>query len=324
MLIALIAPGAKRLPPQGWGAVESIIWDYYENLLSRNIDVHIINQSNIGDIISECNMVDYDIIHIMYDDYIIIVPFLSCEKILYTSHFAYLTQQNFKYNFNCYFEHIFNKVIEYQDLIFVNAISEDIKAVYREHGFKSDNIQVIHNGAREDLFAFTDYPEFSNKSIYIAKIENRKSQYKYQDISNIDFVGNYQDSSFDTTQENYLGEWDKPTLYENLTKYSNLILLSDGEADPLVVKEALIAGLGVVISECSSANLDISRDFITIIPNEKLNDIEYISSEIEQNRRKSIEQRPEIRKYALATFGWNKIIDTYLDFVNELISKPKE
>ena len=49
-----------------------------------------------------------------------------------------------------------------------------------------------------------------------------------------------------------------------------MILLSEGEADPLVVKEALIAGLGVVVSECSAANLDLSKQFITIIPNDKI------------------------------------------------------
>ena len=55
-------------------------------------------------------------------------------------------------------------------------------------------------------------------------------------------------------------------LYKGLTHYGNLVLLSDGEADPLVVKEGLMAELGVVISECASSNLDKDLDFITIIP----------------------------------------------------------
>ena len=318
MIIGLIAPGFKPLPPQGWGAVESIVWDYYENLLKRNIDVHIINQSNPNNIVTECNSKKYDIIHIMYDDYICVTPYLNCKKILYTSHFAYITHPSFNINYAHYYNGIFKKVIEYQHLIHANVISEDIKQIYQKHGFScSNNIKVICNGAREDLFKYSENPMFPNKSIYLAKIELRKRQYKYQNIPNIDFVGNLFNSTFNSTNPNYLGEWDKPKLYENMTEYANLILLSEGEADPLVVKEALIAGLGVVISECASANLDLSRDFITIIPNAKLDDIDYVTMEIEKNRRISIQKRSEIRKYALKHFAWNKIIDNYLELITK-------
>lgn len=313
MKIALIAPGFKPLPPQGWGAVESIVWDYYENLVKRNIDVHIINQSNTNNIINECNAVPYDVIHIMYDDYITIVPYISCKKIVYTSHFAYITHPEFEYRYSHYFHGIFKKVIEYQSRIHVNAISEQIIAVYKKHGYHSKSISLLHNGAREDLFRYTETPKKKDKSIYIAKIENRKGQYKYQSIPNIDFVGNFQDSSFSRENPNYLGEWDKPTLYENVTEYGNLVLLSDGEADPLVVKEALIAGLGVVVSECASANLDLSKGYITVIPNEKREDSLYVREQIEKNREISIQQRREIREYALEKFAWNKIIDEYLE-----------
>ena len=129
-------------------------------------------------------------------------------------------------------------------------------------------------------------------------------------------MGNYHDSDFDTNLPNYLGEWTKETLYNNLTEYGNLILLSEGEADPLVVKEALIAGLGVVISECSAANLDISKEFITIIPNDKLLDLDYIKKKIISNRIQSIQRRDEIRKYALDKFSWKSIIDKYVDIVS--------
>ena len=147
----------------------------------------------------------------------------------------------------------------------------------------------------------------------MAKIEQRKGQYKYQHIPNIDFVGNYQDSSFITQSPHYLGEWNKETLYEKMTDYGNLILLSEGEADPLVVKEALMAGLGVVLSECSAANLDKTRSFITIIPQDKLEDIVYITQAISQNREVSIMSRSEIRQYALDHFAWDRIMDTYCE-----------
>jgi glycosyltransferase involved in cell wall biosynthesis len=149
--------------------------------------------------------------------------------------------------------------------------------------------------------------------VYVAKIEKRKGQYKYQSLQGIDFVGNYQDSDFDTNRPNYLGEWDKQTLYKNLTNYGNLVLLSEGEADPLVVKEGLIAGLGVVVSECASANLDLTKPFITVIPHDKLSDLQFVYRKILENRLTSIQMRQEIHEYAMDNFAWGKIIEKYIE-----------
>jgi glycosyltransferase involved in cell wall biosynthesis len=309
--IVLIAPGYMPLPAPAWGACERIVWDYYENLLKRNYNVIIVNTTNTNSIIKECNDNIPDIIHMMYDDYIDVVPFLNCKKIYYTSHFAYLTHPEFNTKYNCYFNNIFMKVIENKNSIYINVISEQIKNLYVKWGFPEEKINIIHNGSREDLFKYTNKPEKNFKSIYLGKVDIRKRQYKYQSISNIDFVGNYHDSSFNRNNDNYLGEWTKDQIYNNMTEYGNLILLSDGEADPLVVKEALISGLGVVVSECSSANLDLSKTFITIVPNHKLDDLEYVTKAIIENREKSINMRSEIREYALNTFGWNNIIDKY-------------
>ena len=314
--LVLIAPGYKPFPPNGWGAVESIVWDYYEIISSQkekyDIDVVIVNQRDPNLIIKECNEHQADVIHIMYDDYIIVAPYLQCHKILYTSHYAYITSPEFKHKYTYYYERIFKKVIEFQTGVIINVISKQIEDIYKKEGF-CGNSNVICNGAREDKFRYTTEPKKGERSVYVAKIEQRKCQYRYQTIPNIDFVGNFHDSSFVRDHPNYLGEWDKPTLYENLTDYGNLVLLSEGEADPLVVKEALIAGLGVVISECASANLDLSKEFITVIPNDKLKDLNYVYNAIEQNRRISIGKRSEIREYALEYFSWKNIIEKYIE-----------
>jgi glycosyltransferase involved in cell wall biosynthesis len=313
MKFVLIAPGYKPFPPNGWGAVESIVWDYYQNLLKRGHDVHIVNRSNPAEIIAETNAIEPlpDVVHIMYDDHIVVAPYLHCcKKILYTSHYAYITHPEFATKYSWYFKNIFMRVIEYQKYITINVISKQIEAVYRKYGFQG-KINILHNGAREDCFRYTEEPKLSNKSAYVAKVENRKKQYFYQGISSIDFIGNYHDSPFNTKSANYLGEWDKPTLYHGLTDYANLVLLSDGEADPLVVKEALIAGLGIIVSECACANLDLSLPFITVIPDNKRGDLDYVKREIIRNRLASLKNRSEIRAYGLANFGWNTIIDKY-------------
>lgn len=308
-MFVLVAPGTTSIPPKGWGAIESILWDYYTELLQQGQRIEIVNKSNHDEIIEECNHYPDSIVHIMYDDHICIVPHLKCQKILYTSHLAYLTHPSFTTIAEPYYEDIFKKVIEYQDLFTFHVLSKEIEQVYQQHGYSGKSM-VVRNGARS--FRTTLTPQKGDRSIYIAKIEFRKCQYKYQYIRCIDFVGNYYDSTFESSH--YLGEWDKPTLYDSLTEYGNLVLLSEAEADPLVIKEALMAGLGVVISPCCTANLDLSKDYITVIPTEKLDDLSYIWNEIEKNRSISLQKREEIIEYA-TYFSWKTIIKEYVSLV---------
>ena len=131
----------------------------------------------------------------------------------------------------------------------------------------------------------------------------------FQSIDSLYYAGNNADPRFDVNK-NYLGEWSKETLYNDLTKYGNLVLLSDGEAHPLVCLEAFAAGLGVVISQWAAANLDVSKDFITVIPEDKINDLEFVDTEIVKNRYYSVNNRPEIREYA-ESFAWKKVVEEY-------------
>jgi glycosyltransferase involved in cell wall biosynthesis len=252
MKICLVGPGLKPIPPSGWGAVESLVWDYYETLKSKGVQVEISNHSSSAEMVRFINAGHFSVVHIMYDDHIYLAPYIKTESthILYTSHFAYITDPDFAGKCKWYYDRIFMEVVRSQHLLScVNTISDKIGEIYCANGLARDKIKTLSNGAREDKFAYHIEPLRKDKSVYLAKIEMRKKQYVYQTISSIDFVGNYQDSTFDLRRPNYLGEWTKDILYKNLSHYGNLVLLSDGEADPLVVKEALICGLGVVLSE---------------------------------------------------------------------------
>lgn len=317
MKIVLIGPGCMPIPSPGWGAVERIVWDYYQVLSSRERgghEVHIINTPHHGDIISQCNALEPDVAHIMYDDHIHVVSGLRAPKILYTSHFAYLTSPQLETAHSGYFHGIFQGVIRqrYNTRLWINTISEDIAALYARYGFPRERIRVMRNGARDDLFRFTKEPIHGDRSIYLGKVEMRKGQWKYQSIPGIDFVGNYHDSPFNRVSSAYKGEWSKERLYQEMTEYGNLVLLSSGEADPLVVKEALVAGLGVVVSECASANLDITKPWITVIPNDKLDDLEYVVARIAENKDAALSSREDIRKYGLSKFGWTGILAEYI------------
>jgi hypothetical protein len=192
------------------------------------------------------------------------------------------------------------------------CLSQGIASVYKSAGVPGSRIHVIKNGVRNDLFRFTKDPTHPDRSVYLAKIDYRKRQHTFQDVDKLFFVGNIADDRFDSTHQGYLGEWNKQTLYNSLTDYANLALLSDGEAHPLVCLEALSAGLGLVLSERATANLDISLPFIDVISEERISDSSYITSILQKNRDASVPLREEIREYAL-NFSWESIVrDLYI------------
>ena len=319
--IVLIGPGLKPIPSEGWGAVEIIVWEYYQELTKRGHICFIVNEptpSHILKSISELQVKNkIDVVHVMYDDHISIVDKIQgVQLLLYTSHYAYLQDESFM---TTGYRGIFESVIRSQNIqnLHVFAISESIRDVYIKYGFPSERIHVMHNGASE-RFRITEYPTNYGRTAMVGKIEMRKKQYVYQHIPSIDFIGNYADSPFDRDSPQYLGEWTRDELETKLTNYGNLCLLSDGEADPLVVKEALLSGLGVVCSECASANIDTSKEFVEVIPNNKLHDLKYIEHVLDDNRQKSLSLRRDIKEYA-NVFSWPSVITKYQTLVNSLL-----
>ena len=74
--------------------------------------------------------------------------------------------------------------------------------------------------------------------------------------------------------------------------------------------EAFAAGLGVVVSEWATANLDLNKKFITVIPEDKIEDTSHIEEKIIENREYSIANRKEILDYA-KEFEWCTILSKY-------------
>ena len=46
MKISIVGPGFSAIPPKGWGAVESLIWDIRNALISLGHEVDIVNTTN--------------------------------------------------------------------------------------------------------------------------------------------------------------------------------------------------------------------------------------------------------------------------------------
>ena len=312
MKIVLIGPGIMPIPPTGWGAVEILVWDTKIALEKLGHEVLIINTKNGRQIIDEINNFKPDFVHVHYDEFVPIVPFIQYPNAI-TSHFGYLERRQ---QFNGYVN-VANEFMRVKPNVF--CLSEGIEKVYNIM-FDIDTTYVTPNGVNIDEFNFVSDPEFPDRSIYLAKIDYRKRQHLFQSIESLWYAGNIADDRFDKSK-NYLGEWSKDKLYNELTEYGNLVLLSDGEAHPLVCMEALASGLGVVVCQWGKANLDTSKEFITVIEEKHINDIDFIEYEIEKNRKYSVEHRDEIREYS-KQFDWVKIIEKYyLPNVKKVIEK---
>ena len=75
-----------------------------------------------------------------------------------------------------------------------------------ENGADPDKTFLLENGANSEHFRFNPECKLKGKSIYLGKIEERKRQYLFQSIPNIEFVGKFGSTIFDVTNSNYLGE----------------------------------------------------------------------------------------------------------------------
>lgn len=303
MKISLVGPGIMPIPPTGWGAVEILIWDTRNALKKLGHEVQIVNTRDPNQIINEINAFRPDFAHVHYDEFIGVYPYIQYPKVI-TSHFGYLERPEM---FGGY-ANIANAFAQIKPNIF--CLSDGIKNIYKIlMNIPEEKLYVTPNGVNCEAFRYTETPAYPDRSIYLAKIDYRKRQHLFQSIDSLWFAGNNADSRFNTSK-NYLGEWDKPTLHNQLTEYGNLVLLSDGEAHPLVCMEALSAGLGVVVTEWGKANLDQSKEFITIIPEDKVEDISYVEEKIIENRNYSVQNRKEILEYS-KEFDWVNIIQNY-------------
>ena len=317
MKIAIIGPGIMPIPPTGWGAVEILIWDQKVALEKLGHEVKIVNTPHPMDILKGVNEFSPDFVHIQYDDFIEIYPYIQYPCAI-TSHFGYLEQPD---KWDYYRDRIvvpFNRIKPN-----VCCLSSGIRDVYRDKiKIPEERLFVTPNGVDYNIFEYTDEPKHADSSIYLAKIDYRKRQFMFQGINSLYYAGNNADPRFDINK-NYLGDWSKEDLHKNLTDYGNLVLLSDGEAHPLVCLEAFAAGLGVVVSEWAAANLDIRKSFITVIPEDKISDLQYVEDAIISNRSYSIAHRDEIREYG-REFEWTNIIENhYLPVVEEIIGTSK-
>lgn len=305
MKICLVGPGLIDIPPPGWGALESDIWNKYICLKNHNYDVHIVNEKDINKTYQTIEALNPDIVHLHYGSHYEILPHIYRRKIITNYDGSFVNSWKFH-------ENIMRQCM-YDCEFFILTTWE--KQLLEKIGFSNKNIHIVPSGVDYDKFNRLDKPKYT-KSICLGKIDTRKNQQKLQKLNcDIVFVGENNDSMFNSMDNNYLGSWNRSQVFNNLTEYTNLVLLSNAELQPLVCLEAMSAGLGLVISEACCQSLDTNLDFITVIPNDKLNNDEYIRNAIIENKNLCLSiDRNKITSYA-KTFQWSNIIQTYISYL---------
>jgi glycosyltransferase involved in cell wall biosynthesis len=302
--ICFIAPGLIEIPPKGWGALETVVWNQSQELKKLGLETFVINSPNSYEVLTKVNEINPDIVHLHYGKHWEIMPNIKCRKIV--------TNHDGSFRFSTDFHE--NLVRNYLYDCEYFCLSNFEKNFFFNLGISAHKIKIMPNGTDYDEFRFDEKPLHKDKSICVGKIDSRKRQSLLQALDfNIDFIGECNDPSFNKSCSHFLGPWDRQTLYTNLTKYSNLVLLSSSEnCCPLVCLEALAAGLGIVISEACTENIDLNHEFICVIPEDKIKDKEYVKEKIEKNRKISSIMRSDIRKFGESR-SWKHMAKKYLE-----------
>ena len=305
--IIFVAHGNEPIPPSGWGAVEQVIWQYTIRLRALDHEVILVNKKRWGAVFATlwyCMTRRVDVVHSHAEKPVRALASLIKRPLLVsTTHqplnAASLDKSELKALRRCNFApyHL--------------ILRADIAALIEDRNPKAV-CSVLPNGV--EVHEFKTKPNGNGKAVFIGRIQARKRQ---DDCAKIlapsGIVCNVIGPDFGEIEpspelrERMVGAWDRETVHERLCEYSCLILLSTSEGQPLVVVEALAAGLPVVISPACTGNLDLSQPFIHVVEND---------DQLIPAVQKAIAQRDgltdQIRAYAEQNFDYDSLVQRYL------------
>jgi len=316
MRLCLVGPGVMPIPPNGWGAVEALIWDYYTILKKHGVEVDIINIPSRAEIVERVNAGSYDVVHIHYDVFVDIIGHLNAPVKIISSHYPYIN--NSAYHTGDNYHTLLPQITNNENFHIFASSQKDIDT-FVEHGAVVGNTFLSRLGIKNDDYSFYDEATY-DKTLCFSQIIERKRQYLIQNIDGIDFMGRLSDPKFNNASS-YKGEVPRDFLNREISKYSNFILISSVEnTTPLAVKEALICGLGVVVSESVAYELDEKLEFVSVIKERDIGNIDYIKEVVVNNKKIATKRRGEIREYGVETFGLEAIlVDSYISKIEGLL-----
>lgn len=315
MRIALVGGGLEPIPPPGWGAAENLIWNFARTLEQAGQQVDIYNSLWFNEPIDAINRLPYDFVHLHFDFFAVAFNRHLRGPYCLTSHYG---------GFGTF---VPGASDPRYDMVYADTLdapgnivfSEQIANIYRASGYRGF-LRVLPNPVEREQFTLA--PHGNGRAIYLGRIQPRKRQAVVARLLRgrlpLDFVGPYdrreEPAFLEAAGSAYLGPWQRSEIYARLSEYSCLVLLSRSEGDPLVVKEALAAGLCVVITRASCANLS-DEPFITVLPDAET-DAQTIANAVQAAIDANATLRPQILDYS-RRFDYGAIVPRYLRIIEE-------
>ena len=337
MRIALIGPGILPIPPSGWGAVETVIWNLKTNLSVLGHQVLIVNTTDRKEAKKKLTEFGPQLIWLHYDDYVHWLSDYDRRATFWlTSHFAYIEQyskpwfqlaqlmptlgstpsQLWKsaclslrpashrlYAMASYFR-ILAKTVAIGRTISLSLVclSPQIQKALRPLDLAT---KVLPNAAEDDQIHY-DRGAGNGRALCLGKIEPRKRQAELLHIDQLDYVGPIKDKRFPVDNPRYKGIWGREEVRNKLTTYSALVLLSDGEAHALVICEALLAGLSLIVSNHAAGNLQPEWPVAKILATEEYTNPQLVKQAVDEMLERAKHQRQQAREIGLKFFSMQK------------------
>ena len=245
-LIVLIAPGEMEMPVKGWGAVELIVQRQATYMQSKGYKVIVLNSWKLTTWVRIWRQKPIFVIN-HYDVFAkrsLIFSRLFAVRLLATTHYAYAEQPE---RWDPGFASNARALVKADEFVALNPrIAKTFDLMF--NGTRS---VTIPNGVETEQFSDGSH---ARGFVCLGKVEVRKRQFelasRLSHDFDITFVGQIEDPRIKElpleVRQKFVGPWTREQVLQRLAEFKALILLSDAEADALVLYEAQAAGLQVI------------------------------------------------------------------------------
>ena len=298
--LLIIAPGILPVPPSGWGALETIIYESLSSYYEDGFEVWILNSRSCKEW-RAARRETFDLVLCHYDVFAKRArSYFPNTPIIGTSHYGFI---GYPEKWHKSYHRVLKGLSLLDSIYVMNKQQSEVLKKY----LPNIDIFISSNGTSFNPIVGRN---IEGPYLCLGKVEPRKSQFElYNKFKNSDysivFVGNIVDTRVSnligedsSVSKVFIGEKTRVELAKDFHKYKALILLSQGEADALVLYEAQMAGLPVFVTKEGIGAQNLLLPWVNIITDRTTpDDIELVYKEINASPI-------EISSYASDNYSW--------------------